>query len=46
MFFAYNNGITATAQSVAIATTDFDLAHKKGAEIAPRAHRLHRLISG
>ncbi len=37
MAFAYNNGITDTAQSVETATTDFGLAHKKGAEIAPRA---------
>jgi acyl-CoA hydrolase len=46
MFFAYSNGITATAQSVETATTEFGLAPKKGAEIAPRARRLHQLISG
>jgi hypothetical protein len=36
MFFAYSNGITATAQSVETATTEFGLAQKKRGDCSPR----------
>ena len=45
MFFAYNNGITATAQSVETATTEFGLAQKKARRLPPRL-TICRLISG